>query len=114
MDNTVNFCHEVIPERITIMGPGLQPEECYLVNSGFEDYPVPVFSGLITPPTMDNEQEHQLPLQATPFAMTQQQDWTSGSDCSKASDGYELDDRKHLTHLPESSDFRVSGWCAKM
>lgn len=99
MDNTVGFYHEGIPDGMTMMERGLQPEECYLVNSGFEDYPVPVFSGLITPPSMDNEHEHQVPLQATAFAMARQQDWTPESDCSKVSDGYEFDDRKLLTRL---------------
>ncbi|KAF3396658.1 hypothetical protein DPV78_007504 [Talaromyces pinophilus] len=92
MDNTVGFYHEGVPDGMVMMGPGLQPEECYLVNSGFEDYPVPVFSGLITPPSMENEHEHQVPLQATSFAMARQQDWTPESDCSKVSDGYEFDD----------------------
>lgn len=94
MGNTVGFYYEGIPDGMTMIGPGLQPEEYYPVNSGFEDHPVPVFSGLITPPSIENEHEHQAPLQATSFAMSREQDWTPESDCNKVSDGFEFDDRK--------------------
>lgn len=109
MDNTVGFYHEGVPDGMTMVGPSLQPEECYLVNSGFEEYPVPVFSGLITPPSMENEHEHQAPLQATSFVMTRQQDWTPESDCNKIPDGCEFDDRKLLARLSYFIDSCVSG-----
>jgi hypothetical protein len=63
---------------------------------------------------MDNEHEHQVPLQATSFAMSGQQDWTPESDCSKFSDGYEFDDRKLLTRPSWLSNFNISGRKAKI
>ncbi|EED20603.1 hypothetical protein TSTA_038140 [Talaromyces stipitatus ATCC 10500] len=92
VDNTAGFYPEAIPREISMIGTGLQSEDCYLVNSGFEEYQVPVFSGLITPPSMDNEQERQIPLQTTSFPAARQQDWTPESDCSKGAEGYEFDD----------------------
>lgn len=99
IDPQASFYGEAMSEGFNIIGgtgivsDSVQPEECYTSNSGFEEYPGPAFSGLITPPSMDSEREHQMPLQTASFMVSQQQDWTPVSNV-KGSDGFEYDDRK--------------------
>ena len=96
MNNTVGFDHEGIPNGMTSMEPGFKSEDCHLVNGSFDDYSIPFFSGLITPPSAENEHEHSVPLKTPSCVMPQQQDWATGSDSRKFLDVYEIDDCKHL------------------
>ncbi|KAH8691312.1 hypothetical protein BGW36DRAFT_400618 [Talaromyces proteolyticus] len=65
----------------------LHPEDCFATNASFDSYTVPIFSGLITPPSMDSERG-QLPLQLSTY-LPQNQDWASLSD----SQGVEYEDK---------------------
>jgi hypothetical protein len=110
IDTSAGFYNEAMPEGFNIMGlpkfvPDIvPPEECYPANSGFEEYPAPTFSGLITPPSMENEREHQLSLETTSFMVPQHQNWTPVSD-SKGSESFEYDDRKlHPAMIPWIED----------
>lgn len=40
---------------VSLMNPDGLPEDCLTANGSFDGYTVPVFSGLITPPSMEGE-----------------------------------------------------------
>ncbi|OKL57286.1 hypothetical protein UA08_07564 [Talaromyces atroroseus] len=83
LDTTAaGFYGDAVTEGFNMMGVPkfvseiVPPEECYPASSGFEEYPAPIFSGLVTPPSMESEREHQLSLETTSFMVPQHQNWT--------------------------------------
>lgn len=103
--DTWGFYNEAIPEANTMMDPVLQPVQYGLVNNGFVYHPMPSFSGLITPPSMENEQEHQASTQTLPSTNPLQHGWASANnDHHKSNDSLELNEGKSKTILYQKSD----------